>query len=197
VSKALTAIVALALVATLSLVPESTPIAGSSRATAADCAWQRHSKRIVKQVKREGHVRRLVRVKHWWTCNPLAAAPVIEPPAPAPAPNPGPTPEPVPTIARLSVKAEDESEPWSFTLSRSNVAAGEVIVELNNQGGDPHNLNLRREGDVSPPLEISEAGPLEHRTGRFTLAAGTYQLWCSLPEHEEKGMHTTLVVDAG
>jgi plastocyanin len=151
----------------------------------------------VKHIKREGRVRALVRTRRWWICNPLAAAPAIEPPVSTPAPGPGPTPEPTPTIARLSVKAEDESEPWSFTLSRPNLAAGEVIVELNNQGGDPHNLNLRREDDVGPPLEISEAGPLEHRTGRFTLAAGTYKLWCSLPEHEEKGMHATLVVDAG
>jgi plastocyanin len=193
VNRAFAAAIALALVATLCSIPESTPITGSSRA--ADCAWQRHSKRIVKHVKREGRTRRLVRVKRWWTCNPLAPGPAIAPPPPAPAPSPGLGPAPVPTIARLSVKAEDESTPWSFTLSRPSVVAGEVIVELNNQGGDPHNLNLRREGDAGPPLEISEAGPLERRTGRFTLAAGTYQLWCSLPEHEEKGMQTTLVVD--
>jgi plastocyanin len=194
VSRSLAAAVALALVATLSLIP----VAGNGRAAAADCAWHRHSKRIVKQIKREGRVRRLVRAKRWWTCEPPAAAPAIAAPPTSAAPPAPPTPlEPVPAIARLGVKAEDQSEPWSFTLSRPSVVAGEVIVELNNQGGDPHNLNLRREGDSGPPLEISEAGPLEHRTGRFTLAAGTYQLWCSLPEHEEKGMHATLVVDGG
>ena len=76
--------------------------------------------------------------------------------------------------------------------------AGEVIVELNNTyGGDSHNLNLQLEGSAEAPLAISEAGPAEHRSGRFALTPGAYRLWCSLPEHEEKGMHTTLVVEAG
>jgi len=28
----------------------------------------------------------------------------------------------------------------------------------------------------------------------FDLPAGIYRLWCSLPEHEEKGMATSLIV---
>jgi len=197
VSRALASLLALTLTGALGLAGTGS-ISGSGLATAADCAWQQHSKRVVKRILRDGKTRRVVRTRHWWTCNQLAAAPVIEPPpAPISAPSPQPEPEPAPTIEHLGVKAEDKAEKWSFTLSHSSVAAGEVIVELNNQGGDPHNLNLRREGEVGPPLEVAEAGPLEHRTGRFTLAAGTYKLWCSLPEHEEKGMHTTLVVGGG
>jgi plastocyanin len=190
VSRALAASLALALAATLILAPG--PLAQSAGA-ATDCSWQRHSKRIVKQVKRHGRAHRLVRWRHWWTCDPVApqAADVQPPPAVA-APTPPVQPE-LPEIGHLGVKAEE----YSFTLSRPSVAAGEVIVELNNQGEDPHNLNLQREGDGGPPLEVAEAASLEHRTARFTLAAGTYQLWCSLPEHDELGMHASLVVTAG
>jgi plastocyanin len=194
---ALAAAAALALAA-LALAPEVVPTASGSRAAAADCAWQLHSKRLVRHVKRHGRARRQVRVVHRWICVPQPEAPAAAPAAPAapqPVPPSEPTPQPeAPAVGRLSVKADDEAVPWGFTLSRPQVAAGEVIVELNNQGGDPHNLNLKREGSEEATLEISEAGPLEHRAGRFTLVPGTYRLWCSLPEHEEKGMHTTLVV---
>ncbi len=156
------------------------------------CVWQRHTKRIVKQVKRHGKPRRAVRVKRWWTCDPLAAAPVLAP-AVGPAPTPAPEPESETGPARLSVKALE----FSFTLSRPSLPAGEANVELNNQGEDPHNLNLQLEGSEGPPLEISEAGPLEYRTAKFDLTAGTYRLWCSLPQHDEWGMNATLLVTGG
>ena len=85
-------------------------------------------------------------------------------------------------------KPRTTPEAFSFGLSRNIVYAGEVTVELNNSGEDPHNLNLRLEGSEEPPLEIPEAGPGEQRVARFQLAAGAYRLWCSLPQHEEWGM---------
>jgi len=197
VTRAATAATLALALAAVALAPGLAPTAPGSRAAAADCAWQRQTKRIVHHVRRHGRPRRLVRVTHPWACVPLPAPPgaVATTPAPAPPPTPPPAeaPPPAAEVGRLSVKAEE----FSFTLSRPDVAAGETIVELNNQGGDPHNLNLQREGGEEPPLAISEAGPAEHRSGRFTLAPGTYRLWCSLPEHDEKGMHATLVVDPG
>ncbi len=192
-NRAPTAALALALVAIPSLVPAG-PSGDGSLAAAADCAWQRHSKRVVKQVKRHGKPRRIVRVKRWWTCNPLAVPPAIAPPPSAPvAPSPPSPPEPEPTLARLSVKATE----FSYILSRPSIGAGAALIELNNQGEDPHNLNLELQGGGSAPLEVSEAGPLESRSAHFDLAAGDYRLWCSLPEHEEKGMKATLLVAAG
>ena len=188
---------ALALLATAALAPVSGLPGGAARAGAADCSWQRHSKRVIAHVKRQGRPRRVVRQRHWWTCEPLPTEPAIGPvpiASPAPSPTPaapaGPEPEPDPGIARLGVKAVE----YSYTLSRPSVAPGELIVELNNQGEDAHNLNLQREGGSEPALEVPETGAFEHRTARFTLAPGTYKLWCSLPTHEEEGMASTLVV---
>lgn len=167
-----------------------TPVAVAGTAVAADgCRWERHSKRVVKRVRRHGKVRRVVRWKHWWTCVPLAIAPPAS--VLAPAPPPAPEPEPEPEANRLSVKGAE----YYFVLSRPSVRAGEVTVELNNQGEDPHNLNLRLEGSGGEPQQIAETDSGQRTVATFDLPAGKYHLWCSLPEHEGKGMATTLMVD--
>jgi plastocyanin len=168
---------------------------GAATASAEGCAWQRHSKPVVKQVRRHGQPRRVKRLKHWWTCDALPAAALT--PAPAlplpPAPETPPAKEPEPQVSRLGVKAVE----YSYTLSRPEVSAGETIVELNNQGEDPHNLKLQLEGSAEPPLEVPTAATLEQTSAHFTLAPGTYHLYCSLYTHDAKGMNATLVVAPG
>jgi plastocyanin len=169
-------------------------VGGASSTAAADCSWQRHSKRVVKHVRRHGRIRKVVRHKVWWTCDAVAApAPeATGSPAPAPSLPSSPPTEPEPEANRVAVKAVE----YYFLLSRPTVRAGEVTVELNNQGQDPHNLNIRRNGDEGEPLQIPETASLQRNVAKLDLPPGTYKLWCSLPEHEELGMHTTLVVDS-
>jgi hypothetical protein len=150
----------------------------SDGAGAAECSWQRHTKRVVKKVRRHGKVRRVVRFQHRWTCDPVAAAPASSAPAtPAtqpPAPSPQPNPEEEALPRRVSVKANDDvAEAFSFGLSRPYGGAGEVTVELNNsEGGDPHNLNIRPVGSEAPPLEIPEAGPGEPASAASSCRPG-------------------------
>jgi plastocyanin len=177
-----------ALIASLAAQPGSVPSA-PARAAAADCAWQQHSKRMVKKVRRHGKLRRVVRWRRWWTCEPLAAAPA--PAAPAPASPTPPAPEPEAEANRLSVTARE----FYFVLSRPKVKAGSLPVELNNQGADAHNLNLRLEGDNGTPRELPETAPEQRSVASFDLPAGKYRLWCSLPAHDEEGMHATLLVE--
>jgi hypothetical protein len=191
VSRSLAAFAGLALLALLGFAPG---------AAATDCAWRPHAQRTVRHVKRSGRVRRIVRVRHRWSCDPLPAAPVAPaPPATLPAPPVlAPSPEAEPPPRRVSVKAaDDKPEAFSFSLSRLYVVSGEVTVELNNQGQDRHNLNVRLEGSADPPLEVGEAGPGESRVARLDLPAGDYKLFCSLPQHEEWGMKVDLEVRAG
>jgi len=75
------------------------------------------------------------------------------------------------------------------------VSAGEVIVELNNQGEDAHNLVLEHEDSADPPFKLSPALPASQTSARLTLAAGSYRLYCSLDDHAAKGMEATLLVD--
>jgi plastocyanin len=83
---------------------------------------------------------------------------------------------------------------YSLTLSRTEVPAGRVTIELVNGGQDEHNLH------AIEPIEGTEAGafpdtvPGVHTDLTFTMRAGSYTLLCSLPHHEEKGMRATLVV---
>jgi plastocyanin len=178
----------------LTLAPKSPWLGPDAHAQAAECAWQRHSKQVVKQVRRDGRARRVRRTVHWWTCDSLPQAPVAAAAlAPSPSPAPTPTPETEATTNRLGVKSAE----YSYTLSRASLAAGDATIELSNQGEDAHNLNLKREGSEEPPLQVPETGSQEHRTAHFYLPAGTYRLWCSLPEHDELGMHATLVVEGG
>jgi len=155
------------------------------------CAWQRHSKTVVTHPRRHGRIRRVKHVKHWWTCE---AQPSLIQPQPAlpvtPTPAPPPAEEPTPEVGHLGVKAVE----YSYTLSRPEVSAGEVIVELNNQGEDPHNLVLEHEGTADPDLEIPSTPSVTQANAHFTLSPGTYRLYCSLYKHEAKGMQATLVV---
>jgi hypothetical protein len=171
------------------------PVAGSgtkpSQAEAADCVWKRQTKRIVKHVRRHGKVRKVVRKRHRWVCRPVASPPVVVPPPLPVAPPHQPLPEPEEEANRLSVRAAE----FYFVLSRPSVRPGELTVELNNQGEDPHDLNLRAEGDEGTPLQIPETDSLQRSVAEFELSAGRYRLWCSLPEHDEKGMHATLLVE--
>lgn len=162
-------------------------------ASAEGCTWQRHSKPVVKQVKRHGQPRRIKRVKHWWTCEelPQAFAPPAALPTP-PTPAAPPAEEPEPQASRLSVKAVE----YSYTLSRPEVSAGETIVELNNQGEDPHNLVLEYEGSADPSLEIPATPSVSQASAGFTLSPGAYRLYCSLYKHEAKGMEATLIVSS-
>jgi plastocyanin len=183
--------VVLALVAEAALPAGTTQLSADS-AAAAECHWKRHAKRVVKHVRRHGRLRKVVRWKGRWVCVPQAVAPAAPPAPAAPTPLPAPpAPEPEPEANRLAVKSVE----FYFVLSRPSVSAGELTVELNNRGEDPHNLNLRQEGEEGAPLEIPETPSLQRNVATFDLPAGQYRLWCSLPEHEERGMYTSLVVE--
>jgi hypothetical protein len=69
-----------------------------------------------------------------------------------------------------------------------------VIVELNNLGEDPHDLNLLQDGSEDAPLELPTAPPQEQTSARFDLPPGSYRLWCDIGQHDEYGMNATLIV---
>jgi plastocyanin len=140
---------------------------------------------------------------------PLAAAPILQAAAPAvaaavapaaslptPAIEPSEVPSPVepqgepPSIPHVQVSAVE----YSFSLSRTTVPAGRVVLQFVNNGQDPHNLNLETaEGPLSEAIGNTPAkgiGDLE-----LDLRAGSYTLFCSLPTHAAKGMKATLTVE--
>jgi plastocyanin len=99
-------------------------------------------------------------------------------------------PAPPPSIPHVQVTAVE----YSFTLSRTTVPAGKVIFEFVNNGQDEHNLNvLPTEGPAAATFPNAPSKGVSDQ--QIDMRPGAYTLFCSLPEHESKGMKATLVVE--
>jgi hypothetical protein len=93
------------------------------------------------------------------------------------------------TPARLGVGASE----FHLVLSRASVKAGRVVIELDNNGQDVHDLRLRRIGGTrtySFPL----TKPGARATLTLRLLPGRYRLWCSVADHAQLGMRAVLRV---
>ena len=82
---------------------------------------------------------------------------------------------------------------YRLLLSAVTVRAGRLNLEEIDAGRDPHDLRLRREGSSST-FDGRLLSPGGRWSGVVYVQPGTYQLWCSLPEHARLGMHATLRV---
>ncbi|MGZ8649202.1 MAG: hypothetical protein ACXW08_11330 [Solirubrobacteraceae bacterium] len=108
-----------------------------------------------------------------------------EPPPPPPLPDPGAG------ARNLQVRA---GEFW-LALSKPSVPAGNVRVEFNNtQAEDPHDLHLVREDGTGSAYSFGVLDSGDVQSKSFALNAGTWSLFCALPEHAERGMTARLTV---
>ena len=95
--------------------------------------------------------------------------------------------------ARLLVYAQE----WSLWPSRPSLHGGRVIVQLWNRGQDAHDLRIRRlsHGVMVGRTQgagVTQSGKLSQAT--WHLSPGTYELYCSMPGHLKRGMHTRIAV---
>jgi hypothetical protein len=94
-----------------------------------------------------------------------------------------------PSPGRLGVSAKE----FHLVLSRGSVKAGRVLIQLQNDGQDVHNLRLRRIGG-----KHTYSFPVTSPGGRSTLSLrllpGRYRLWCSVANHAQLGMRAVLRV---
>ena len=90
---------------------------------------------------------------------------------------------------RLGVSASE----FHLILSRASVKSGRVLIQLQNDGQDVHDLRLRRIGGTRV-----YSFPLTSPGGRSTLSLrllpGRYRLWCSVGDHAQLGMRAVLRV---
>ena len=94
-----------------------------------------------------------------------------------------------PAPARVQVVARE----FSFQLSRLRVKPGRAVIELANFGQDAHDLRVQRVGGSHV------AGTPVVKSGRrfdltVALRPGRYRFWCSVADHQARGMTATLVV---
>ncbi len=96
--------------------------------------------------------------------------------------------------ARMLVYAQE----WTMYGSRTSVPAGRVIVQLWNRGQDAHDLRIRRlnsRGQMvggTQKLTLTQSGVISE--ANWKLRRGRYELYCSLWQHRQRGMHTRLTV---
>ena len=91
--------------------------------------------------------------------------------------------------ARVQVVAQE----FRYSLSRTKVRAGRVIVELVNHGQDTHDLDVRRIGGTHV-FHFPSVQPSQVVDRELKLGPGRYQLWCAIADHNERGMHAVLRV---
>ena len=91
--------------------------------------------------------------------------------------------------ARLLVEARE----FNLTLSRGKIKPGLAIVQLANQGEDPHDLAIKRIGGKRRGT-VAETRPGELGEWEGRLRRGRYRLYCTLEGHRALGMRATLRV---
>ena len=81
---------------------------------------------------------------------------------------------------------------FSITLDKTSFSPGTYTFAIRNQGQYPHNLKISGPGVSSAASPIMTGGNSGSLT--VTLQKGSYQLWCGVPGHKDKGMLTTIKV---
>jgi len=92
--------------------------------------------------------------------------------------------------ASLSVSASE----FAFEPAELTADAGEVTIELVNDGAAPHAIAVAGNG-VDESSEEVDGGAMTSLT--VELEDGTYEIWCPVGDHRDRGMVGTLTVGAG
>lgn len=88
---------------------------------------------------------------------------------------------------------EVSADEYSFEGIPETLPVGTVEITLENTGTMPHDLVVDELGDE---VVIPETAPGEQATGRVHLPmAGEYTFYCSVGDHRERGMETTVTVE--
>ena len=82
----------------------------------------------------------------------------------------------------------DPGGAFSFDQTELTAAAGEVTIELVNESGIPHNVEIEGDG-VSDTITEGSTELMA------SLEAGEYVFFCNIPGHREGGMEGTLTVE--
>jgi hypothetical protein len=118
---------------------------------------------------------------------PAEEAPVVEAPVVAPA---------VPLGHSIGVTARDTPR-FFLQLSRTEVAAGVVGVQVANGGEDGHDLHIESLAGTLVEAWDELASGDAPVVKDVLLAPGVYRVYCSLPGHAAAGMDTRITAVAG
>jgi uncharacterized cupredoxin-like copper-binding protein len=95
------------------------------------------------------------------------------------------------TATGVTTVAVSEKE-FSITLPQTTFTPGTYTFQVTNQGTVPHNLTIQGPGvnnQASPTLQPGQSGSVT-----VTLQTGSYEFWCSVDSHKDKGMDLMVTV---
>jgi uncharacterized cupredoxin-like copper-binding protein len=81
---------------------------------------------------------------------------------------------------------------FTITLDKASLTAGNYTFNIQNQGKFPHNLIIEGPGlDKKKSATVQGGGS---GTLSVALKAGSYELWCGVDSHKDKGMDMKITV---
>lgn len=94
--------------------------------------------------------------------------------------------------AAVGIAVTATEQEFSITLSTTTFKTGRYTFTVHNAGHFPHNLTIEGPGVdkvASPTMPGGGIG-----TVTVTLSKGSYELWCSVDSHKDKGMDMMIKV---
>jgi uncharacterized cupredoxin-like copper-binding protein len=93
---------------------------------------------------------------------------------------------------QASTNSGSSSGGQTISLDQKGLTAGTYDIEVVNDGGATHDLVVEKDGkDIGKTDAI---GPGKSTTLTVTLESGDYVFYCSIGNHREMGMETTVSV---
>jgi uncharacterized cupredoxin-like copper-binding protein len=99
------------------------------------------------------------------------------------------TTAPTTTAAKPQTKVSVSETEFKITTDLTSFKAGQITFVAKNDGKIPHDLAVKGTSDKTN--EIPPGGTAELKV---TLKPGKYELYCTLPGHEQAGMKLTITV---
>ena len=81
---------------------------------------------------------------------------------------------------------------FSITLPKTSFAAGTYTFKVTNSGSFSHNFTIEGPGVDKKATATLASG--QSREVTVTLQAGSYEVWCSVDSHKDKGMDMMITV---
>lgn len=140
------------------------------------------------------------RIVHYWGRNLLVAAAAAAAVAltscssssGVPVAGAGPTSASTTSAAAKGTPVSVVEKEFSISLTPGTLTAGTYSFTVHNEGSFAHNLNIQGPG-VSQQASATVA-PGQSAVLTVTLQKGSYELWCSVDSHKDRGMDLALSV---
>lgn len=103
-----------------------------------------------------------------------------------------PTAAPTGSAAAKGTPVSVVEKEFSISLTPATLTAGTHSFTVHNEGSFAHNLNIQGPGVSQQTTATVSPGQAAVLT--VTLQRGSYELWCSVDSHKDRGMDLTLSV---